>query len=586
MSSKMRFTIMAATVLFGPALFSGAELMKPAAGSATDKSVDSGNASASARNANISAQTADSRPSAPVPARGREQTNTPRLELFLGYSYFQGLPTYAVGNRMVGLNGGSASMAFNLNRYLGLVADFAGFDDTRLNLTGPGANPARVADSSGTAFTYLFGPRLSYRHYERITPFAQALFGGVHASQVTLSNCTGSGCTPLPAQNAFAFTAGGGVDVKVQRHLAVRLLQAEYMMTRFADVTSGASNGQNDLRLSSGLVFRFGGESSVLPVTYACAASPASVYPGDHISVTGIATNLNPKKTATYSWRTDGGKINGTSETVNVDLSDVPPGNYTARGHLSEGSKPGQAADCTAAYTVMPFQPPSVSCSADPSTVLVGESSTITAHGTSPQNRPLTYSYSASEGSISGTDARATLSTNIASGTIQVNCNVVDDKGQTASSSTTVIVQTPVAPPAPAAQQLCSIHFDRDTRRPTRVDNEAKACLDEVALNLQRSSDAKIAIEGNSDTSEKDSSPRIASINASQRALNTKAYLVTDKGIDSSRVAMYTGSNGSKTVDMILIPSGTSLDMTGLTPVDESARPVNRKNSAVHHGNR
>ncbi len=89
-------------------------------------------------------------------------------------------------------------------------------------------------------------------------------------------------------------------------------------------------------------------------------------------------------------------------------------------------------ADCTASYTVKQFEPPTVSCSANPSTVAPGDSSTITATGMSPQNRPLTYSYSASAGSVSGTTSTATLSTaGAAPGTITVTCNVVDDKGQT-----------------------------------------------------------------------------------------------------------------------------------------------------------
>ena len=51
-------------------------------------------------------------------------------------------------------------------------------------------------------------------------------------------------------------------------------------------------------------------------------------------------------------------------------------------------------ADCSAPFTVKAFQPPTVGCSANPSTVNPGDSSTITANGVSPQNRPLTYSYS------------------------------------------------------------------------------------------------------------------------------------------------------------------------------------------------
>ena len=122
----------------------------------------------------------------------------------------------------------------------------------------------------------------------------------------------------------------------------------------------------------------------------------------------------------------------------------------------------------------------------------------MSAQGVSPQNRPLTYTYSASAGQISGTGNSATINTAGAPmGPITITCNVQDDKGQTASSTATVNVEAPPAPPpAPTVKQLCSINFERDTRRPARVDNEAKACLDDVALNLQQQADATAVVVG------------------------------------------------------------------------------------------
>jgi hypothetical protein len=126
---------------------------------------------------------------------------------------------------------------------------------------------------------------------------------------------------------------------------------------------------------------------------------------------------------------------------------------------------------------------------------------------------------------------------------------------------------------------LCSINFDRDKRRPARVDNEAKACLDDIALNMQRSSDAKLAVVGNASSTEKTGASLAAS-----RAVNTKEYLVTEKGVDASRISVYTGSQDGKTVATTLIPTGATLDTTGLTPVDESAvKAVPRSAPARKH---
>ena len=164
------------------------------------------------------------------------------------------------------------------------------------------------------------------------------------------------------------------------------------------------------IELSTGIVTHFGHIIPPPPVTYSCSVAPASGYPGDPITVTGTALNLNPKKTATYSWTSTGGTISGTSSTANIDTKTAAPGTYTVTGHVTEGAKPGQSADCTAQFTVKPFDPPIMtSCTANPSTVDSGGSSTITADATSPQNRPLTYSYSATAGSVSGTTSTATL---------------------------------------------------------------------------------------------------------------------------------------------------------------------------------
>ncbi len=387
-------------------------------------------------------------------------------------------------------------------------------------------------------------------------------------------------------------TAGGGMDYDLpffDNRFSIRLFQADYRWIHAnygpaATIpTAGVLGGRANLsaaELSTGLVVHFGHIIPPPPVTYACSVSPATVYPGDPITVTGTAANLNPKKAYTYTWTADGGTISGTSSTANIDTKNANPGTYTVKGHIVQAAtkapKPGEMADCTATYTVKQFEPPTISCSANPSTVAPGDSSTITATGMSPQNRPLTYSYSASAGSVSGSGSTATLSTaGAAPGTITVTCNVVDDKGQTASATTTVTVNAPPPPPAPTTSALCSVSFERDARRPTRVDNEAKACLDDIALKLQSDSAAKLAVVGNATTDETTATGKrkkaVGTAYAAERAVNTKDYLVTEKGIDASRIAVYTGSDNSKTVTTTEIPSGATLDTSGLTPVDESA---------------
>ena len=519
--------------------------------------------------ASLGAQTAPIAPSAPVPTG----PNPSRFDLFTGYSYFGAhgqVKPAGINYSSVDL-GAAGSGAYWFSKYVGAEVLITAHPD--------GQNDGIYTGSAGPIFRAPM---------QNFTLFAHGLAG---ASRIGGPNNDGPAFYHEPYQWGPSLAAGGGMDYDLpffHHRFSLRLFEADYRYIHAdfgpytAPPTPGVVGGRanlNGVELSSGIVTRFGSIIPPPPVTLACVASPETGYPGDPITITGTTANLNPKKTATYAWTTDGGTISGTSNVANIDTKASNPGSYTAKGHVSEGKKPGEMADCSAAYTIKAFEPPTVSCSANPSSVNPGDSSTITANGVSPQNRPLTYSYSATAGSITGNTSTATLSTaGAAPGTITVTCNVVDDKGQTASQTTTVTVNAPPPPPAPATSNLCSINFDRDKRRPTRVDNEAKACLDDISLNLQRSSDAKLAVVGNAAGGE-----RMGNKLAAERAVNTKDYLVKEKGIDASRVAVYTGTQDGKTVTTTLIPAGATLDSTGITAVDESAVKVHPRTAAAHH---
>ena len=308
---------------------------------------------------------------APFPAAAMPQARdtdiyVPRYELFLGYSNFRAVPMSSSGNRIAWLSGGSTSLAFNANRYLGLVMDFGGYHANRF---GPDAPPSGgVVDASGNVFSYMAGPRLSFRH-DRFTPFVQALFGAVHASDVTLDGCSGVGCTPLPSENAFAMTAGGGLDFSLSPHISVRLFQAEYAMTRFRDPTSIAGNPgtQNDLRLSVGIVLRFGGSHPHAhvsspppppppaepppnrPPTLSCSADRSSMVAGERAQITATASSPD-NNPLTYSWSASGGQILGSGPSVTFDSSGMEPGTSTVIGHVDDGQ--GGNADCSVSLEV------------------------------------------------------------------------------------------------------------------------------------------------------------------------------------------------------------------------------------------
>ncbi len=505
---------------------------------------------------------------AQTPSSAPVGLNPSRVDIFTGYSYFGAhgevkpadIPYSSINLGAIG------SGAYYFNKYFGGEFIFVAHPS--------GKNDGLYTASAGPIFRAPM---------QNFTLFGHGLVGGGH-----LGGPNSEAPIPYhePYQWGVALTAGGGMDYDLpffDNRFSFRLFEADYRYLHVnygpftAPPVGGVMGGRanlNGVDLSTGIVTHFGHIIPPPPVTYSCVASPSTIFPGDPITVTGTALNLNPKKTATYTWSADAGTVSGTSNVANVDTKTLNAGTYTVKGHVSEGPKPGEMADCSATYTVKAFEPPTITCSANPSTVGPGDSSTITANGVSPQNRPLTYSYSATAGSVSGTTSTATLNTaGAAPGTITVTANVVDDKGQTASCTTTVTVNAPPPPPAPTTSSLCSVAFERDVKRPARVDNEAKACLDDISLKLQSASDAKLAIVGNSDSKEKEPAKgKKKTVDlAAERAVNTKDYLVTEKGIDASRISVYTGTTDGKTVTTTLIPAGATLDTSGLTPVDESA---------------
>ena len=167
----------------------------------------------------------------------KAQEEPSKIEVYGGYYYARfninanlaGVPPSQTFNA----NGGGGQAEYNANGWLGFVGDLAGYGATST------ANGTLV----GGAFTYLFGPRVNFRH-GKVMPFAQALFGGI---------ATTSGIGVSGDQNNFAMTAGGGIDFKVTRYISVRPVQAEYFMTR---LPNGPNNRENNLRIGAGIAFR------------------------------------------------------------------------------------------------------------------------------------------------------------------------------------------------------------------------------------------------------------------------------------------------------------------------------------------
>jgi outer membrane protein OmpA-like peptidoglycan-associated protein len=319
---------------------------------------------------------------------------------------------------------------------------------------------------------------------------------------------------------------GGGMDYETplfNHHLAIRIFQADYQYMH-ADFGPGVLGGRaniNAARLSAGVVIHAGSIAPPPPVTLACTASPTEVFPGDPVTVTATAGSLNPKENVVYSWTGNGVTGNGTTATVNT--ADLAAGSYSVAGTVKtgkagkEGLKPWQTASCSANFTVKEFEPPTISCSVNPDSIQPGSTATITSQATSPQNRPLTYSYAATGGAVTGTGATAQYSsTGAPTGPVSITCNVTDDKGHTASANTTVTIEAPPPPPGPSPEQqrlearlaLHSVFFataqPRESHPEAGLAESQQATLTTLAADfknyLSYKPDAHLTLTGHADT--------------------------------------------------------------------------------------
>ncbi|HZS95421.1 MAG TPA: hypothetical protein VFA40_01470 [Terriglobales bacterium] len=489
------------------------------------------------------------------------QQTPPKFDIFAGYQWLD-----PGGNVPGGPDGNGGVLPFKLPS-MGKGGGLAFAYNFHPNFALEGDIGLNLKDQFDIS-TYSIGPRFTWRS-EGFNLFAHTLLGDNHLT------------SPVGARNGIGAILGGGIDLPIVKRISLRLIEADYQWARqnFASVVSPS---QPDLRrasyqgarLRSGVVFNFGGEPEVAP-TANCSVDHAEVMQGEPVTATVSTTNFNPKHPLTYAWSGNGGTVTGKDTSAAIDTKGVAGGNYTVTAKVTDPkNKKNGEATCTANYTVKepPKNPPTMSCSANPTTLQAGGTVTVTCTCTSPDGVPVNVAgWTASSGQVSGSGNTGTVNTTgAAPGQVTVSATCTDSRGLTANSSSQFTIENP-PPPPPKASKLSQCDFPNE-KKPWRVDNTCKAILDDVALRLQQEADAKLVIVGNADPSEKRKNL------AAERALNSKAYLSggeAKQAIDASRIETRTGNGGSKTAEYWVVPAGATFDSAGTEAVDETkVQPV------------
>ncbi len=524
----------------------------------------------------LNAQTAA--PNAPTV---QSSDTVPKVDLFLGYQWLnpggntpdQSVPPLAI--KVPSLDKGfGSSVAYNFNRVVAAEVSW-------------GVN----WNSNYLINTFTGGPRLTWRG-DGVNFYIHTLLGFERLSPQY----------GVDSSNGPVALLGGGMDLKLWKRVSLRVFEADFQWAHQNFANDVPFGYQGSLRsptydgalLRTGLVLNFGGAPE-LPVGAACSVQNPNVMVGEPVHATVAASNFNPKHTLTYTWASNGGKIEGKDTGATIDTNGIGggiSGSYTTTVTATvtdPKAKKNNTASCTANFTVKepPKNPPQISCSASPSTVQAGTSSTITCSCTSPDNVPVTVGgWTSSGGSISGSGNSATLNTTGASsGPITIRTTCTDSRGLTASTSSSVTIENPPPPPPPQASKVNECAYP-NLKKPWRVDNTCKAELDDVALKLQQDPDAKLVVVGNSGPKEKRKNL------AAERALNVKAYISggeAKQNIDPSRIEARTGNAGTATSEQWIIPAGATFPgADSTTPVDEKKvkavpdhpKPVAKKKAA------
>jgi len=139
------------------------------------------------------------------------------------------------------MEGGSAEAGFNVTHGVGFAADYTGTHTSSIGTTGMPL----------TLSVVVFGPRYRWHQRKRVSVYGEALFGVAFGSD---SLFPGPAAATTSA-HSFALELNGGLDYKLSRRFALRVLDVGYLRTTLPNATDGQ---QNTLRLGAGVVWRWG----------------------------------------------------------------------------------------------------------------------------------------------------------------------------------------------------------------------------------------------------------------------------------------------------------------------------------------
>ena len=470
-----------------------------------------------------------------------EAQDVPKAEVFLGYNYVRmngdnQTPSFSS-------NGGSAQLAVKMNKWVSGVFDFGGYHN----------GVVKGVNIDNTVFSFLAGPRVSIRNQSRVTPYFNALFGVVFATASTSVFPATLGSQAVDgrvrgSQDAFATALGGGMDVRITRHVSIRPVALDYFLTRLRLPAETSANNQHNLRYSAGINFTFGGEAptppppppppavrvcwdgSSVPVSSDCPLRKLAfgldepqkeLCPGESLPVGPSGTLPDG---ATYQWTIDGQPISQ-GQSLDFGATGRAPGTYEVG--LTVKTPGYEDASALTRVTVLPYRPPAGNLEVAPGEIWLGEQAAVNANVSAGQCGGALgpAMLSASEGAIRGGRFDSTgvqfdpADHSEQRKTVQLSAKAADQRG-TGTAEATVVVKKPASV---MAKRLPDVVFPENV---DRVNNcGARVLLEELKSVIAADPAGRVVLVGHSSAQEKQAGLDM------KRALNAAAMISGGQGV-------------------------------------------------------
>jgi len=263
-----------------------------------------------------------------------------------------------------------------------------------------------------------------------------------------------------------------------------------------------------------------------LPPTVSCSVTPNSIMEGE--SATATATGNSPDGSPlTYSWTLNGQHQAASSPTFTFGSQGRQPGAYAIAATVNTGKF---TASCSSSVTVRerPIPPPTIECLTPTTDIETGASASLRVRAAAERATP-TVTWTATGGTVNGNNQEASFNgTGLSAGTYTVTATVDNGRGGRSSCTMTVNVSQRINVPGfPEARD--------------KVNNVAKAILDNIAVQMKNDSRLRASIAGYIDGSRRET--RVKGL-ALKRAQAVVAYL-TSVGIDATRLSATEGGTST-----------------------------------------